>query len=233
MRKSLHLLLTCLLAVLTVGVNAENSTAPKPQEKNPTPQVVFQTSLGNLKIELFAEQAPVTVDNFLHYVDSGFYNGVIFHRIVPGFVVQGGGFDQEYQRKNTQAPIANESNNGLQNLRGTLSMARTNDPNSATTQFFINLVDNHQLNNRPMQPGYAVFGKLVEGLDVIDRMAEQPQGDHSGVFSNAPNTPIVIERAYRYHPEKEKAPADKTKATNDSATKSPAAAAESSPAVEQ
>lgn len=208
MRKSLHLLLTCLL---TLGIfNAGAQSAPQKSEQKAnskapaeTPQVVFQTTLGDLRIALFPDRAPVTVDNFLHYVDSGFYNGVIFHRIVPGFVVQGGGFDQEYQQKNTRAPIANESNNGLRNLRGTLSMARTNDPNSATAQFFINLKDNPQLDYRPMQQGYAVFGKLVSGLEVIDAMAKQPQGEHRGVFENAPNTPIVIERAYRYHPEKE------------------------------
>lgn len=188
------------IALLALGVfTAQAETAPA--EPDPTPQVVFQTTLGDLKIALAPEEAPISVENFLHYVDSGFYNGVIFHRIVPGFVVQGGGFDQEYQQKNTQAPIANESQNGLQNLRGTLSMARTGDPNSATSQFFINLRDNSQLDGRPSQPGYAVFGQLVEGLEVIETMAEQPQGDHSGVFANAPNTPIVIERAYRYHPD--------------------------------
>lgn len=208
MRKSLHLLLTCLLTLAVFNASTESSPGKSEQNasgKAPTeaPQVVFQTTLGDLKIALYPERAPVTVDNFLHYVDSGFYNGVIFHRIIPGFVVQGGGFDQEYQHKNTQAPIANESNNGLRNLRGTLSMARTNDPNSATTQFFINLKDNPQLDYRPMQSGYAVFGKLVAGLEVIDAMAKQPQGDHQGVFENAPNTPIVIERAYRYHPENE------------------------------
>jgi cyclophilin family peptidyl-prolyl cis-trans isomerase len=180
---------------------AQRTDTTTPAKSDTTPQVVFQTTLGDLKIALSPEKAPVTVENFLHYVDSGFYNGVIFHRVVPGFVVQGGGFDQEYQRKPTQAPIANESNNGLQNLRGTLSMARTGDPNSATAQFFINLKDNPQLDGRPGQPGYAVFGRLIEGLEVIDAMAEQPQGNHTGVFMDAPNTAVVIERAYRYHPE--------------------------------
>lgn len=217
--------LACLLgasaAVTAAPAPTAEKTAPQTGEKKKAanlqeaPQVIFQTNLGELKIELFPSKAPVTVQNFLHYVDSGFYNGVIFHRIVPGFVVQGGGFDQEYQPKTTQAPIVNESANGLQNLRGTLSMARTGDPNSATSQFFINLTDNLRLDARPGQPGYAVFGKLVDGLAVIDTMAEQPQGNHSGVFSNAPNTPVVIERAYRYHPES--APAakkDKPKTVN-------------------
>lgn len=220
MGKSLRLFAAGLLTLGMVAAHAETSPAPQtsaglPAKTDLAPQVVFQTTLGDLRIALAPEKAPVTVENFLHYVDSGFYNGVIFHRVVPGFVVQGGGFDQEYQKKTTQAPIANESNNGLQNLRGTLSMARTGDPNSATAQFFINLRDNAQLDGRPSQPGYAVFGKLVEGLEVIDAMAEQPQGNHTGVFMNAPNTPIVIERAYRYHPEvqqkgTDKKPADAT-----------------------
>lgn len=207
MGKSLHWFCAGLLTLGMVTAQAETSSAAQSATKGSsgkpeaTPQVVFQTTLGDLKIALSPEKAPITVENFLHYVDSGFYNGVIFHRVVPGFVVQGGGFDQEYQRKTTQAPIANESFNGLQNLRGTLSMARTGDPNSATAQFFINLRNNPQLDGRPGQPGYAVFGELVEGLEVIDAMAEQPQGNHAGVFENAPNTPVVIERAYRYHPE--------------------------------
>lgn len=207
MVKSLRLFSAGLLMLGMVTAHAQTPPAAPAVDKNAaakadtTPQVVFQTTLGDLRIALAPDKAPITVENFLHYVDSGFYNGVIFHRIVPGFVVQGGGFDQEYQHKATQAPIANESFNGLKNLRGTLSMARTNDPNSATSQFFINLINNPQLDGHPGQPGYAVFGKLVEGLEVIDAMAEQPQGNHAGVFGNAPNTPVVIERAYRYHPE--------------------------------
>lgn len=208
MGKSLHLFSAGLLALGIFSAQAEPAPATQTPadmrtsaKSDTTPQVVFQTTLGDLKIVLAPDKAPVTVENFLHYVDSGFYNGVIFHRIVPGFVVQGGGFDQEYQQKPAQAPIANESHNGLQNLRGTLSMARTGDPHSATSQFFINLRNNPQLDGRPGKPGYAVFGRLVEGSEVIDAMAEQPQGNHTGVFMNAPNTPVVIERAYRYHPE--------------------------------
>lgn len=168
-----------------------------PAKPAPAPVVVFKTSLGELQIELLTKTAPISAQNFLQYVDSGFYNGVIFHRIVPGFVVQGGGFDQEYQQKNTQPPILNESDNGEKNLRGTLSMARTADPNSATSQFFINLVDNTQLDASRGRPGYAVFGRVIEGMNVVDAMAEKPQGKHSGVFMEAPNDPIVIERAYR------------------------------------
>lgn len=213
MKNNRRSFLACFFSLACLaGVNSVFAETPadnkKTEEVQVAPQVILQTNMGDLRIELFPDKAPITVQNFLHYVDSGFYNGVIFHRIVPGFVVQGGGFDQEYQRKATQAPIANESDNRLKNLRGTLSMARTFDPNSATSQFFINLKDNLQLDYRPGQPGYAVFGKLLDGLAVIDAMAEQPRGAHSGVFAEAPNKPIVIERAYRYHPEtsKEEAP---------------------------
>ena len=173
MHKILKLAISCLLSLATFGSFAETPAAADKSAE--TPQVIFQTTLGDLKIALFPEQAPVTVENFLHYVDSGFYNGVIFHRVVPGFVVQGGGFDQEYQRKITQAPIANESNNGLQNLRGTLSMARTGDPNSATSQFFINLKDNPPLDNRPLQmlcqsalvsTEYSMPGAIVTGTGI-------------------------------------------------------------------
>jgi peptidyl-prolyl cis-trans isomerase A (cyclophilin A) len=204
--KNLSILFSRMVAAalcLTVGFA---SAEPKPDmapkaTKAPAakaaPVVVFKTSLGELHIELFNDTAPVSAQNFLQYVDSGFYNGVIFHRVVPGFVVQGGGFDQEYQRKNTQPPIINESDNGEKNLRGTLSMARTGDPNSATSQFFINLLDNQQLDGARGQPGYAVFGRVIEGMAVVDAMVEKPQGKHTGAFVNAPNEPIVIERAYR------------------------------------
>lgn len=160
-----------------------------------TVHVQFDTTLGELTVKLYPEQAPLTVDNFLHYVNSGFYEGVIFHRVVPGFVVQTGGFDSDYQRKPVVASIKNESDNGLKNLRGTLSMARTNAPDSATSQFFISLRDNDTLDWAEGRPGYAVFGTVIEGMDVVDKMAEQPQGEQRGVFSNAPNEPIVIKKA--------------------------------------
>lgn len=184
---------------LAASVLAE-PTADATQTEEPTaaPQetilVQFSTTLGDIKVELYPEQAPQTVDNFLHYVNSGFYEDVIFHRVVPGFVVQTGGFDTKYQRKATVDPIENESNNGLKNLRGTLSMARTNAPNSATSQFFISLRDNPSL-DWSGRPGYAVFGAVIEGMDVVDKMAEKPQGEHKGVFNNAPNEAIVIKKA--------------------------------------
>lgn len=166
------------------------------QIQTEAPRVVLETSLGPVVVELFPEQAPVSVENFLQYVDSGFYEGVIFHRVIPNFVVQVGGFDTNYQRKPTRSPIENESDNGLKNLRGTLSMARTMSPNSATSQFFISLRDNPHLDGQG-GPGYAVFGKVVDGMDVVDQLPELPQGNHSGVFMNAPNEPVEIKKAYR------------------------------------
>lgn len=178
------------------ATSSVNQEAPKQQDVEQT-KVVFETSLGPVVIGLYPEKAPISVENFLQYVDSGFYDGVIFHRVVPNFVVQAGGFDSNYQRKPTSAAIKNESNNGLLNLRGTLSMARTMSPDSATSQFFISLRDNPHLDSSPGSPGYAVFGKVIDGIEVIDKMADLPQGNHSGVFMNAPNEPVLIEKAYR------------------------------------
>lgn len=156
---------------------------------------VMKTNLGTIKIELDREHAPVSVVNFEHYVKQGFYNGTIFHRVIPGFVIQGGGFDQQLQRKETGSPIKNEADNGLRNERGTIAMARTPVVNSATSQFFINLKNNPSLNHRGKSPGeygYAVFGRVVEGMDVVDRIAAQPTS-RNGQMQNVPVQPIVIE----------------------------------------
>ena len=158
--------------------------------------VVFKTNLGEIHIEVDEANAPVTADNFLQYVRDGFYDGVIFHRVIPGFVIQGGGFDETFQQKKTRAPITNESNNGLDNDRGTLSMARTNDPNSATAQFFINLNDNAPLNAAGSRPGYAVFGKVVSGMDVVDAIAEVPTGAAGPFRQDAPQDTVTIESAH-------------------------------------
>ncbi|WP_444910184.1 peptidylprolyl isomerase [Microbulbifer sp. TRSA005] len=181
MRKLFAMLLCATLALPALAKN---------------PRVELKTDLGIIQIELFAKEAPVTVQNFLTYTDNGFYNGIIFHRIVPGFVVQGGGFTFDFQRKETQDPIINESANGLQNLRGTLSMARTNDPDSATSQFFINLVDNTRLDAQEDKPGYAVFGRVIAGMDIVEKMVEQPRGLYRQ-HPSAPNTPIRILEAKR------------------------------------
>lgn len=161
--------------------------------------VVFSTSLGDITIELLTDDAPLTVANFLHYVDSGFFDGTIFHRVIPGFVIQGGGFTADMEQKPTQEPIKNEADNGIKNLRGTLSMARTQAVDSATSQFFINLNDNAFLDHGERDFGYAVFGKVAEGMDVIDKIAAVATGDH-GMHQNVPLEPIVVHSAKRSEP---------------------------------
>jgi peptidyl-prolyl cis-trans isomerase A (cyclophilin A) len=166
------------------------------QSKADTTKVLFTTSLGNLTILLFEHEAPITVRNFLAYVDSGFYNGTIFHRVIPGFVVQGGGFDRKMIRRPTYPPIKNEADNGMKNERGTLSMARTSDPNSATSQFFINLVDNASLDYGSRGPGYAVFAKIVQGMDVVDKIAKV-ETETRGQYQNVPKQPVYLISAKR------------------------------------
>jgi peptidyl-prolyl cis-trans isomerase A (cyclophilin A) len=166
------------------------------QSKSDTTKVLFSTSFGNITILLFEREAPITVKNFLAYVDSGFYNGTIFHRVIPGFVIQGGGLDKNMNRRPTFAPIKNESDNGMKNERGTLSMARTSDPNSATSQFFVNLVDNRSLDYSGRGPGYAVFGKVIQGMDVVDKIAKVETGTH-GQYENVPKQPVYVISAKR------------------------------------
>jgi len=159
--------------------------------------VRFETSLGDFLLELFPAEAPVTVENFLQYVDDGHFEGTVFHRVIPGFVIQGGGLTEDMSQKATRAPIANEATNGLRNLRGTLSMARTNDINSATSQFFVNLVDNAFLDHQgPRNYGYAVFAKVVEGMDVVDKIAAVQTGRRRG-HDDVPLEPIVVKAARR------------------------------------
>ena len=161
--------------------------------------VRFETSLGSFTLELDAAKAPITVENFLSYVDEGFFDGLIFHRVIPGFMIQGGGFTPDMSQKKNRAPIRNEANNGLRNLRGTIAMARTNDIHSATAQFFINLKDNDFLDNSPGNFGYAVFGKVVDGLDTIDRIAKEKTGRRKG-HDDVPATDVVIQSAKRVTP---------------------------------
>lgn len=154
-------------------------------------RVLIETSLGEITVELNAEAAPITVDNFLRYVDEGFYTDTIWHRVIPGFVIQGGGFTTDLMQKTTHDPIALESANGLSNLRGTIAMARTGEPNSATSQFFINLVDNLTLDRSATNDGYAVFGRVVDGLSVVDAIAAVPTQTESG-FQDVPVTDVLI-----------------------------------------
>ena len=163
--------------------------------------VRFETSHGSFTVELFDEDAPESVKNFLRYVDDGFFDGTIFHRIVPGFVIQGGGLTAEFVQKKTHPPVRNEAANGVRNQRGTLSMARTDEIHSATSQFFVNLTDNDFLDHRPGQYGYAVFGRVAEGMDVIDRIAAVKTGRRRG-YTDAPMEDVLIQQARRVEPAK-------------------------------
>ena len=183
--------LACLLAIVGSASGAEPGKAPATTTH---PQVLLETSKGNIVLELYPDKAPKTVENFLQYVKSGFYNGTIFHRVIPDFMIQGGGFTADMTQKPTKAPVQIEADNRVLNERGTIAMARTNDPNSATAQFFINLVDNKNLDGHAGTPGYAVFGKVIEGMSVVDRIASVPTGS-SGGFQDVPREAIAITKA--------------------------------------
>ncbi len=159
----------------------------------------FETTLGDFTIELFEKEAPETVVNFLRYIDDGFFNGTIFHRIVPGFDIQGGGFSEDMTQKRTQPPIKNEADNGLKNTRGTLSMARTNDINSATSQFFVNLKDNDFLDHKRSNFGYAVFARVTSGMEVIDKIAAVQTGRRRG-FDDVPVDAVIMKSVHRIDP---------------------------------
>lgn len=156
----------------------------------------FKTSKGTFTVQLFDKQAPVSVENFLKYADEGFFEGTIFHRVIAGFMIQGGGMTPDMQSKRGHAPIQNEATNGLKNKRGTLSMARTNDINSATSQFFINVADNDFLDHKPGNYGYAVFGRIDSGMDVVDEIAAVKTGNKSG-HQDVPVETVVIESVTR------------------------------------
>jgi cyclophilin family peptidyl-prolyl cis-trans isomerase len=160
------------------------------------PQVVIKTSEGDITVRLFKDKAPLTVANFLGYVEAGFYNGTIFHRVIPNFMIQGGGFLPDMTEKETGAPVENESKNRLHNTRGTLAMARTDNPDSATSQFFINQRNNLRLDWAPGREGYTVFGEVILGMDVVDFIATAPTGK-AGPFSDVPKEPILITEIVR------------------------------------
>ena len=156
--------------------------------------VKLQTTMGDIILELDKEKAPITSENFLTYVQENLYDGTIFHRVIPNFMIQGGGFAPDMAEKKTNPPITNEASNGLKNDRGTIAMARTSNPHSATSQFFINLVDNDFLNYSPQNPGYAVFGKVIEGMDVVDKIAKVKTAT-KGPHENVPVESVIIESA--------------------------------------
>jgi peptidyl-prolyl cis-trans isomerase A (cyclophilin A) len=158
--------------------------------------VILETSMGDVTIELYQDDSPISVENFLKYVDDGFFDGTIFHRVIPNFMIQGGGFTEDMNQKTTQTAIKNEAKNGLKNERGTLAMARTGVVDSATSQFFINHGDNDSLNNSARDFGYAVFGKVVDGMDVVDAIAGVKTARH-GPHDDVPKEPVIIRAARR------------------------------------
>ena len=183
-----------ILFVLLGLLQQTPAPAPVPQASPGNPVLGIETSMGAITVELFKDQAPASVENFLRYVREDFYPGTIWHRVVPGYVIQGGGYTAELVEKGTRPPIQNEATNGLRNRRGTLAMARTQALRSATSQFYINLVDNPGLDHRGFSPadfGYAVFGRVVEGMDVVDRIAAVRTTSKDGM-DNVPVTPVVI-----------------------------------------
>lgn len=185
------IMLLSFFMLMSFQINAKNSKG----KKNMNPVVEMKTTMGNMAIKLNKEKAPQTVDNFLAYVNSKFYDGTIFHRVIPGFMIQGGGFVNEGKQmvqKETKEPVKNEAKNGLKNKRGTIAMARTQDPHSATTQFFINHKDNDNLDYPSFDGwGYAVFGELIEGEDVLDKIAKVKTGD-KGMHQNVPVEDVKI-----------------------------------------
>lgn len=206
MHKRVFLLFTSIVLV-AAGVLAQTKTETK-KDKSMNPVVAMKTSLGIVRIELFQDQAPITVKNFLSYVDDKFYDSTVFHRVIKTFMIQGGGFQASnpIKQKKTKTAIVNESTNGLKNDRGTIAMARTSDPNSATSQFFINVVDNNILNRREADAGYAVFGKVIEGMDVVDKIRDVQTGksaviaggqEQQTTFSDVPQTAVVVESVRR------------------------------------
>jgi cyclophilin family peptidyl-prolyl cis-trans isomerase len=201
--------LMTLTLLLAQAATPAPATVPPPAPKGPFVALEVtqgRQPLGTITVALDAEKAPVSVENFLEYLKAGHYDGTVFHRVMPGFMIQGGGYTPEMEEKPTRAAIVNEGRNGLRNSRGAVAMARLTDPNSATSQFFINLRDNHRLDFGISGAGYAVFGKVVEGMEIVDRIAMVPRTSR-GQHENVPEVPIVIRRARLVESWTPKAPA--------------------------
>lgn len=185
--------MTRRLWLVPLFLAAPLSTAQQESEEL-FPRVEMQTSAGRIVVELDRTRAPLTVANFLQYASDGFYDGTIMHRVVADFVAQGGGYTPDFEEKDARDPVVNEAGNGLSNMRGTLAMARTNDPHSATAQFFFNLADNARLDPSPARWGYAVFGRVVEGLDFVERIGRMPTGPGGPFDSEVPQSTVLIEK---------------------------------------
>lgn len=203
-RKLPALIVAMMTTFFVATANSADEESAASAAPEVTPMVKLETSAGDIVLKLYPEKAPITVANFLAYVDSGFYDGTIFHRVIPNFMVQGGGFSEDMVEKETGEPIVNESINKLHNIRGTVAMARTNDPDSATAQFFINQRSNLRLDWSPGKPGYAVFGEVVEGISVVDFIATAETGravfktsQGEAPFSDVPRETIVLKKASR------------------------------------
>ncbi len=189
MIKSLkNILFILAIIAVSISINKSEGIAEDKVEKGGNPVVLIKTSKGDIKVELDKEKAPISVENFLSYVNDGYYNGTIFHRVIKNFMIQGGGFTADMKQKPTKDPIKNEAKNGLSNAKGTLAMARTSVVDSATSQFFINLIDNKFLDHGTRDYGYAVFGKVIQGMDVVDKIAIVPTGNQ-----DVPTETITIE----------------------------------------
>ena len=173
------------------GSKQGQTETEKSETEGGNPVVIMSTSKGDIKIELFKDKAPISVENFLSYAGDGYYDGTIFHRVIPNFMVQGGGFTPDFSQKPTKSPIKNEAKNGLKNERGTLAMARTQVVDSATSQFFINLADNSFLDNGVRDYGYAVFAKVIGGMDVVDAIAAVETGNN-GMYGDVPQEEVII-----------------------------------------
>ena len=196
MNKALLALLLLLLCGYSHSQSSGMDATAAENRDAESVRILLETGKGEIVLELFPADAPETVENFLRYVEEGFYEGTIFHRVIPGFMIQGGGYDQAYKRKETHDPVVNEADNGLKNNRGTIAMARTGDPHSATAQFFINHTDNPALDHRNKGSGwgYAVFGKVVDGMAVVDRIANVKTGPGGPFRQDAPREMIIIEK---------------------------------------
>ena len=190
---SKRIMMSSLLSIFVlVGLfTACKSDSSKKTDQGVNPMVNISTSLGDIKVELYKDKAPITVENFLTYVNDGFYNETVFHRVIPNFMIQCGGFTEDMKQKPTKDPIKNEAENGLKNEVGTLAMARTSDINSATSQFFINLANNDFLNNGVRDFGYAVFGKVVEGMEIVNKIAAVETGT-VGYYRDVPKEAVII-----------------------------------------
>jgi len=191
-RTSLTVLLALALAATGAAAGPGVSPAAKKSMRDPAnPVVLMTTTLGDITIELYKKEAPKTVDNFLAYTKSKHYDGTIFHRVISNFMIQGGGLDKDMKEKKTMPPVVNEGSNGVSNTVGTVAMARLNDPNSATSQFFINVADNKFLDTTTAKPGYAVFGKVIDGMDVVNEI-KAVKTTTKPTYENVPVVPVVI-----------------------------------------